>query len=206
MLSRVLEAAAPRARYLRAASKVVIPWIEEKTAFTAPGRHIFVARNLFQLCDNDETFAMLVAHEMAHHDLGHVEVFPDWIGEVDSSALRLIVYALYRVVETRIHGPEKECDADRYGLELCLKAGYDGRKCIALFKKLQKLALDQGDVVTAYGADIEEDQDQIEEPLSWADQVRLWLHQRKQGYLSIRERYDLLAARLQELEGCSEVA
>ena len=174
---------------------VVVPWIEEYTAFTAPGRHIFFARRLFQICDRDDMAAMVIAHEMSHHDLGHTKVFPDWLRNVTYLDVDILIYALYRIVETRIYGPEQECEADRSALELCVKAGYDGRKCVELFKKLEKFALDMGDITAVYGPDHPDD-DPAEDP-SWGARIRQWLHERKHGYLSVRDRYEKLLAQLE---------
>ena len=42
---------------------VEIPWISEVTAFTAPGRYIYVTRHLFEQCATDEEVAFIVSHE-----------------------------------------------------------------------------------------------------------------------------------------------
>lgn len=169
---------------------VVIPWIAEHTAFTAPGRYIFFARSFFQLCDCDDMAAMVIAHEMSHHDLGHTKVFPDWLGNATNVDVKILVYALYRTVETRIYGPEQECDADRNALELCVRAGYDAQRCIGLFNKLEKLALDMGDIDGVFGPD--ESDDELAEDASWSTKIRIWLFQRTRGYLPIRDRRAML--------------
>ena len=178
---------------------VVIPWIEEFTAFTAPGRYIFFARRLFQLCDSDDMAAMVIAHEMSHHDLGHMDVFPDWFGDVTNLDVQVVILALYRIVETRIHGPELERDADLNALELCIKAGYDGQTCIRVFKKLEKFALDMGDIQGVYGPD-DPDGDAPDDA-SWSAQIRTWLYQRKRGYLSVRDRHESLLNYLDQITG-----
>lgn len=176
---------------------VVIPWIEKYTAFTVPGRYIFFARQLFQLCDCDDMAAMVIAHEMSHHDLGHTKVFPDWFRNVTNLDVKVLIFALYRIVETRIYGPEQECDADRNALELCVKAGYDGQKCISLFNKLEKLALDMGDIDAVFGPD--ESDDELSEDASWSTKIRIWLYQRKRGYLPIRDRREMLVKHLDRI-------
>ncbi len=180
------------ARKLKNKFRVVIPWIQEPTAFTAPGRYIFVSRSLFQLCDSDDMFAMLVGHEISHHDLGHIKVFPDWFKYLTNLDMQVLTLTLYRVVEMRIYQVEQECDADRNGLELCLKAGYDGEKCVEFFNKLEKLALDMGAVESAYGAG------NGEESNSMSAKFRQWLNEMKRGYLPIRERRNLLLEYLQQ--------
>ena len=53
---------------------VEIPWMEEATAFTGPGRYIYFTRRLYELCPTDEQVAFVIGHEIAHHDLGHVAI------------------------------------------------------------------------------------------------------------------------------------
>ena len=59
--------------------EVVIPWIHPRIAFTAPGKYILFGRRLFELCPDEATTAFVVAHEMAHHDLGHLKIFQTWM-------------------------------------------------------------------------------------------------------------------------------
>jgi hypothetical protein len=110
---------------------------------------------------------------------------------------KVLIFALYRTVETRIYGPEQECDADRNALELCVKAGYDGQKCISLFNKLEKLALDMGDIDAVFGPD--ESDDELSEDASWSTKIRIWLYQRKRGYLPIRDRREMLVRHLDRI-------
>ncbi len=170
--------------------RVVIPWLQEFTAFTAPGKYIFISRRLFEVCPNDEMIAFIIGHEIAHHDLGHIRVFPDWFRMGTSLELRILLLALYRTIETRIYGPEQECDADRYALDLCTKAGYDAPKCIALFDVLERYALDIGDLDMVFGPD--ESDDELSTDATWGTKIRLWLFQRKRGYLPIRDRKKML--------------
>src|SRR6185369_8278206 len=62
--------------------KVEIPWFDEMTAFTGPGRYIYFSRRLYQLCSTDEQVAFVVSHEIAHHDLGHVALFHGWTDKI----------------------------------------------------------------------------------------------------------------------------
>lgn len=57
---------------------VEIPWMEVVTACTAPGRYIYFMRSLYQLCSTHAEVALVIAHEIAHHDLGHVSSFAKW--------------------------------------------------------------------------------------------------------------------------------
>ena len=111
------------ARRGRKRFKVVIPWLSVFTGFTAPGRHIFISRSMFQMCSSDEMAAFIIGHEMAHHDLRHIRVFPTWLRNLSFKEIEWLLLGLYRMIEMRIYGPEQECDADLYALKLCIAAG-----------------------------------------------------------------------------------
>ncbi len=175
-----------------------IPWLEVVTAFTSPGSHIFISRRLFERCRNDEMAAFVIAHEIAHHDLGHVKVFPDWLPRLTTKEAGILLQALYRVVEKRIYGPEQECDADRYAIELCRKAGYSTDLCIELFDVLENHALDVGDLNAVFGP--QERDDELSGDADWGTKLRIWLYQRKRGYLPIRDRREMLKRHCEELD------
>src|ERR1700738_1866604 len=48
-----------------------ILWMQEMNAYAAPGRYVYLSRELLQRAASDEPIALVLAHEMAHHDLGH---------------------------------------------------------------------------------------------------------------------------------------
>jgi hypothetical protein len=73
--------------------------------------------------EDDETTAFVVAHEMAHHDLGHLRAFPKWLGRLAKARGVDIPFGVLRAVEHRLYGPEWEYEADDFALQLCLKAG-----------------------------------------------------------------------------------
>ncbi len=177
--------------------RVHVPWIFNVIAFTAPGRHIFFARRLLELCRNDEMTAMVIAHEIAHHDLGHLDAVPAWLRLPSGTEMSPFLSGIYRSALMRIHGPEKECEADRFGLELCLAAGYDGWRCLELFDVLEKYALDRRDRAMAYGPDDSDDELAADAP--WSTRMRIWLYQRRRGYLPVRDRRQALRRHLESL-------
>lgn len=151
-LSRVegrLQATRPEAERLL----VEIPWLEEVTAFTAPGRYIYFSRRLYERCATDEEVALVIGHEIAHHDLGHVQLFARWAPKIVSLPGATLFAIAFHALERRLYGPETECDADRHGLDLCLTAGYDGQRCLEIFDILEQRALDMGDYDMVYGPD-----------------------------------------------------
>lgn len=181
----------------------VVLWIKLFTAFTAPGRYIYVGRRLLERCPDDETAAFLVAHEIAHHDLGHLSA-PDWIPEGLRERGGRMAASLYASMAHRLHGPERECDADRHALELCVKAGYDGAKCLELFGVLERYAAEIGDEDMIHGPDTESD-DELAPDASWSTRARIWLWQRSRGYLPIRDRRAALVRHLEDTDAARRV-
>ncbi len=187
-----------QARNVKSDFSIHIPWLGVVTAFTSPGSHIFISRRLFERCRNDEMAAFIIAHEIAHHDLGHVNVFPNWLNRLTNKDASILLQALYRVVEKRIYGPEQECDADRYAIELCRKAGYDSDLCIELFDILESHALDVGDLGAVFGP--QDCDDELSGDADWGTKLRIWLYQRKRGYLPIRDRREMLKKHCEKLD------
>ena len=135
--------------------QVVILFEEELAAFIGPGRYIYLTRGFLHRAAWPEAIAMVVAHEMAHHDLGHTRVFMEhqrWLRQIPGSVL---VHLFRKAAQRWLNGPEREAAADKLGLELCLKARYDGHSCVDVYDVLQTYALDCGDVDTALGSDEE---------------------------------------------------
>jgi hypothetical protein len=173
---------------------VEIPWLEAMRAFTTRGRYIHFSRRLYERCATDEQVAFIVAHEIAHHDLGHISSSGlDHVpgAEVLGFGAQLFTHALY--------GPEREAAADQHGLNLCLAAGYDGSKCLEVFDILEQHALDMGDDDLVYGPD-----DALMPDVNWLNRMRTWAWQRRRGYFSIYERRQRLQNYLAQRRRVSE--
>lgn len=150
------------------------------------------------MCADDEMLAFVVAHELAHHDLDHVQTFPESLRKITGDEVGHVLLALFRSIEARIYGPEQECDADRYAIELCVNAGYDPHRCIKVFDILEKRALDVGDLNAVFGPDPSDDE--LHEEASMTAKLRIWLYQRKFGYLPIRDRRQMILDHLARIE------
>jgi predicted Zn-dependent protease len=187
-----LQAGRPESEQL----EVVIPWIRIITAFTAPGRWIYMSRRLLERCPDDETAAFVIAHEIAHHDLEHLKLWPDWMPRFAQARGGAIAVAAFAGLERRVYGPERECDADRHGLDLCLAAGYDAQRCLNWFHIMELVALDLGDHDMVFGPD-EDSDEELMPGAKWSTKARIWAWQRTRGYLPIRDRHAALVAYLE---------
>ena len=176
--------------------RVEVPWIEAFTAFTAPGRYIYISRRLLEICRTDEAVAFVIAHEVAHHRLGHLDTFPDWLADIPGSQIPFLIQGLYRSIEARLYGPEAEVKADLMAIDLCVTAGYQAKKCLEIFDILEKFALDMRDVDIVFGP--EESNDELDQDAPLSTKLRIWIWQRTRGYLPLRDRRQEI---LKHLEG-----
>ena len=181
---------------------VEIPWLSLRTAFTLPGRYIYFSRGLLEYCPDDESAAFVIAHEMAHHLLGHMTLFPKWMSLMVRRWGGELVMLVMEGVERRLYGPERECEADRRALELCIRAGYEPEKCLHIFAILEQLALDFGDQSMVFGPDVHSDEE-LSPQASFLIKARIWAWQRTRGYLPIRDRRAALAHFLEQRGGTS---
>ncbi|MCE9572527.1 MAG: M48 family metalloprotease [Deltaproteobacteria bacterium] len=116
----------------------LVVWLDTWTAFTLPGRTIYLSRRLIETLPTDAAAALVVAHELAHHRLGHVPEL--------STAWRKVAGIARGVISGLVHRPERERDADLLAVELCLAAGYDLEECLVAFARMEHEALDWGNV------------------------------------------------------------
>lgn len=165
--------------------RVAILWIPEVTAFTF-GDHVYLSRRLLERVDADEPIALVVAHELAHHALGHLRSRERWLdlfARLPAGGL-----AAGAILEAWRLGfnVERELDADEWALRRCHEAGYDLRACLRLFDVLEMDALDRGDVTAVCGP--EPSDREIEGMPGGMDAARRWVWERERGYPSLRAR------------------
>jgi len=153
-----------RARRRKPTFEVEILALREPTAFTAPGKYLYITRRLLERMPGDDAVAFVLAHEAAHHDLGHLEQFSGWAKKIPRIAGSSVVAALFRAVERRIYSHENELAADRRGIELCLKAKFEGAQCLSALDVMKQFSLDYGDLDGVYGV---EDAELAEDPAEW---------------------------------------
>lgn len=106
--------------------EAVVPWMDSFTAFTAPGKYIYVGRRLLERCPHEDSAAFVIAHELAHHDLGHLAIFSGpFARRAATMTAPMMAVLFFRMLQKRIYSPEWELAADRAAIDLCLRAGYD---------------------------------------------------------------------------------
>lgn len=121
--------------------EVLVLWISSANAFTSLGSYIYISRRLLEQCASDDVVAMIIAHEIAHHELGHFAQIPRRLGR------RL----LSRITQSRMHDQQQELDADRRAIRMCLDSGYDPVKFLDIYRLLSHISLDYGDTEGVFG-------------------------------------------------------
>jgi hypothetical protein len=165
--------------------RVVVLLVQRLTAFTAPGPYVYVSRRLLERCPADAAVAFLIAHEVAHHQLGHLDLFAGLASHLPRIGGAVLVAAAFQFLERRLYGPEKEAAADRRAMELCLASGYEGKHCLRLFEVLEDDSLDRGDLDGVFGPEAATDPDLQNDP---AARAWVWVSERLRGYLPLRQR------------------
>jgi len=102
-----------------------------------------------------------------------------------------IITVLFRRMDKVLRNSQKESDADRRAIDLCLHAGYDPRKCLLIFEILEKFSLDVRAVDAALGPD-----DFDDEPAN----IAAWRRSLRNAWYKIRRGYPSIRDRLQQLQ------
>jgi predicted Zn-dependent protease len=124
--------------------ETLVVWFEDHGAFTRDGKTLYFSRRLLERLADDDAAAFIVAHEIAHHRLGHIpRLSSRW------SIARKIAWGVAR--ELWITSAERERDADLLAIEMCLDAGYDLDRCLGALEHLEHVSLDYGDIGGAVG-------------------------------------------------------
>jgi len=176
-----------------------ILWLPPPTAFTLPGQYIYITRRFIERCRSDDPVAFVLAHEIAHHDLGHLSRAERW---VDSALAHipaaLVVLALERLTRW-LHSRDNELAADAYALDLCQRAGFEPKRCIQCFDILGWYLLDFHGLDGVYGTDeeMELDPDRATNLIGRLSiELRLWGARHRRSHPSLHERRKNLLSRI----------
>lgn len=126
---------------------------EEANAFALPGGKIGVYEGIFQFMDNDAQLAAVVGHEIGHNQARHASqrisasTVTDFgvqalgaalaignVGYANEIAALLGAGAQYGVLMP--YSRDQELEADRLGLMLMARAGYDPREAAQLWRNM----------------------------------------------------------------------
>jgi Zn-dependent protease with chaperone function len=114
-------------------------------AFALPGGFIYVYRGLTQLVPGDDALAFILAHETAHvlrrHGVRQIETSLALGAVVNLALHRSTAGTVLRLALEMRHSRQDEAEADRLGLEMMAKAGFDptqGAEAMAVVARAAK--------------------------------------------------------------------
>ena len=110
-------------------------------AFATPGGHIFVTRGLINSAQTEDALAAVLAHEIAHIQLGHGirtiqsnRSVEDWFSQFSFSGAAAIAGSI-----NNGYSQTQEFDADIYAFALLAATGYRPQGLIEMLRELQKI-------------------------------------------------------------------
>jgi beta-barrel assembly-enhancing protease len=109
----------------------------EINAFTAGG-FIFITTGIIDFAISDDELACVLGHEIYHNELGHInkmirkeKAAQNWFGD----------FADWTLIASNIAGAsfnqENEAYCDMYGVDLAMKAGYDGSAASKFWSRME---------------------------------------------------------------------
>jgi predicted Zn-dependent protease len=142
---------------------------EQINAFSAPGGYVFITRGLYEMCDDDDHLAAVLAHEIAHITQRHAlkivrraEFFTGASNIVSrqssdyraiESSLNQFDLGIKQIVTTLCEqgfDPNTEYDADARGDALCTLAGYKPGSLHAALKSVQASGVEKERVFSTH--------------------------------------------------------
>ncbi len=112
---------------------------KEINAFTAGGQ-IFISTGIINFAKDDDEIAAIIGHEIYHNELGHIKdklkeikiaknILGEGFGEMAAAVASLL---------TASFNQENETYCDMYGLDLAVRAGYNGCAAINLWNRMSE--------------------------------------------------------------------
>jgi Zn-dependent protease with chaperone function len=129
-----------------------ILWLGEMNAFATPGQYVYITRALLQRFGEDDPVAFILAHEMAHHDLGHVRLLLPYLQRFGTPTASILGALIQRGAHL-LYGKERETASDKYALDLCVAADYKYNGFKEAFQILENESLDWRDIVGVFGSE-----------------------------------------------------
>ncbi len=115
-------------------------------AYAVAGGKIFINTGLLDGLDDVDEVAFVIAHEVAHNELKHCinKIQHAYQASKIDPTLAAVVQVAYSTYQYPF-SKNQERQADKLGVELMVKAGYDKQGAISFFRKLSKIDIKSED-------------------------------------------------------------
>ena len=113
------------------------------TNAAADGTSFAITTGLYDVTRSDDELAVILGHELAHNVLGHLAAGTTAAGSSTTGRLleaftRSSISAALSSAATPAHDPKKEIEADRFGLQLMVRAGFDITAADTMWTRLNR--------------------------------------------------------------------
>jgi hypothetical protein len=119
-------------------SRVV--WASSPQAVTLIDGRTYVSREILSRGVSEAGLAFVLAHEQAHHDLGHFAGVVHWADRLDGIPGAVTVAGLLLAITRNTQRAELEADAHAFAR--CRRAGYDLDDVLSFFRMMERYYLD----------------------------------------------------------------
>ena len=99
-------------------------------AYSTPGGYVFITKGLLKLCQDESELAGVLAHEIQHVDRNHgvnavkLQFAAKGVSELTNENHQMATGIILGIFQNG-YGKDKELEADKYGVLLAAKVGYD---------------------------------------------------------------------------------
>lgn len=130
-------------------------------AFSTTGGYVYVDEGLLDFVQSSDELAGVLGHETGHIERNHVISMQSKLTVLNAlftiaSLFSPLVYQFGNIAEAGVVAKlsrDDELQADRYGLQLMARAGYDPQAMLSMMRHLGTLEAQHSDLITKYLAD-----------------------------------------------------
>jgi Zn-dependent protease with chaperone function len=179
-------------------------WLSPPIAFTLPGPYVYITRRFIERCTSDAPVAFVLAHEIAHHDLGHLKRAERWMDSAFAHLPATLAFIALERLARWLYSRDNELAADAYALDLCRKAGFDLKRYLQWLDIVSWYLLDIHDLDGVYGSDeeLELDPDRATNSIGRISiELRLCRARHRRSHPGLHERRQILLSRIADIAG-----
>ncbi len=189
-------------------------------AFASPAGHIFINSGLLEAMENEEELAGIISHEIAHVSCRHISQKIERSQKIGIATLAGIVAGIFLGVggaaaaanavtfgsvaagqsAALAYSRADEAQADKIGMDILIRAGYNGKGLLSVLKKIRSKQWFGSDQIPTYLMT----HPAVEERMAYID---TWLDQNKTAFVTIDNyNFERVHTRLVALYGDTSLA
>lgn len=146
-------------------------------SFATEGGFVYIDEGLIDFVQSDDEFASVIGHETGHIERRHVVTLNSKAEAIQILASLASIFSPFLMPASSLLGDmvtmkmsrEDELEADRTGLQLMSRAGYDPDAMVTMMRHMVLLSEDQSELVDKYLEDHPDPQDRVAHLLGYPE-------------------------------------